>query len=75
MKEHRDLLIGLPMRGHVASANAAIVGSVTCYEIWRQRGWAMPGEGPVEGGEKRITRSTAGKVVASREGCGWSPGS
>jgi 23S rRNA (guanosine2251-2'-O)-methyltransferase len=39
-REHCDLLIRLPMRGHVASLNAAMAGSVALYEIWRQRGWA-----------------------------------
>ncbi len=51
VKEHCDLLINLPMRGHVASVNAAIAGSVALYEIWRQRGWAMPSEAAVESGE------------------------
>lgn len=51
VKEHCDLLISLPMRGHVASVNAAIAGSVALYEIWRQRGWAMPSEPSVESGE------------------------
>jgi 23S rRNA (guanosine2251-2'-O)-methyltransferase len=34
-----DLLISLPMRGHVASLNVATVGSVALYEAWRARGW------------------------------------
>ncbi|HET9110849.1 MAG TPA: 23S rRNA (guanosine(2251)-2'-O)-methyltransferase RlmB [Ktedonobacterales bacterium] len=51
VKEHCDLLISLPMRGHVGSVNAAIAGSVALYEIWRQREWAMPSEAPVESGE------------------------
>jgi 23S rRNA (guanosine2251-2'-O)-methyltransferase len=42
VREHCDLLVSLPMRGHVGSLNAAIAGSVTLYEIWRQRGWAAP---------------------------------
>ncbi|MGZ3675925.1 MAG: TrmH family RNA methyltransferase, partial [Ktedonobacterales bacterium] len=40
--EHCDLLVSVPMRGHVGSLNAAIAGSVALYEIWRQRGWAQP---------------------------------
>jgi tRNA C32,U32 (ribose-2'-O)-methylase TrmJ len=32
------------MRGHIESLNAAMAGSVALYEIWRQRGWAMPSE-------------------------------
>jgi 23S rRNA (guanosine2251-2'-O)-methyltransferase len=39
-REHCDVLIRLPMRGHVASLNAAVAGSIALYEIWRQRGWA-----------------------------------
>ena len=42
VRDHCDLLVSLPMRGHVGSLNAAIAGSITLYEIWRQRGWAMP---------------------------------
>jgi len=42
VKEHCDLLISMPMRGHVGSLNAAIAGSLALYEIWRQRGWNMP---------------------------------
>jgi 23S rRNA (guanosine2251-2'-O)-methyltransferase len=40
VREHCDLLIRLPMRGHLASLNAAAAGSVALYEIWRQRGFA-----------------------------------
>jgi 23S rRNA (guanosine2251-2'-O)-methyltransferase len=43
-REHCDLLIKLPMRGHVESLNAAMAGSVALYEIWRQRGWTMPSD-------------------------------
>ncbi len=39
VREHCDLLIRVPMRGHVGSLNAAIAGSIALYEIWRQRGW------------------------------------
>jgi 23S rRNA (guanosine2251-2'-O)-methyltransferase len=42
-REHCDLLIKLPMRGHIESLNAAMAGSVALYEIWRQRGWEAPG--------------------------------
>ncbi|HEX8996196.1 MAG TPA: 23S rRNA (guanosine(2251)-2'-O)-methyltransferase RlmB [Ktedonobacterales bacterium] len=51
VREHCDLLINLPMRGHVASINAAIAGSVALYEIWRQRGWPMPADVSAESGE------------------------
>lgn len=40
--QHCDLLVSVPMRGHVGSLNAAIAGSVALYEIWRQRDWAQP---------------------------------
>jgi 23S rRNA (guanosine2251-2'-O)-methyltransferase len=39
-REHCDLLIRLPMRGHIESLNAAVAGSVALYEIWRQRGFS-----------------------------------
>jgi 23S rRNA (guanosine2251-2'-O)-methyltransferase len=51
VREHCDVLVSLPMRGHVGSLNAAIAGSVTLYEIWRQRGWAMPAALPLESDE------------------------
>ena len=44
-REHCDLLINLPMRGHVGSLNAAVAGSIALYEIWRQRGFDQPAEG------------------------------
>ena len=39
VREHCDLLVRIPMRGHVGSLNAAVAGSIALYEIWRQRGW------------------------------------
>ncbi len=47
VREHCDVLIRLPMRGHVGSLNAAVAGSVALYEILRQRGWPAA----VESGE------------------------
>jgi 23S rRNA (guanosine2251-2'-O)-methyltransferase len=44
VREHCDLLIRVPMRGHVGSLNAAIAGSLALYEIWRQRGWPQPSD-------------------------------
>ena len=44
VREHCDLLIRIPMRGHIGSLNAAVAGSVALYEIWRQRGWIAPRE-------------------------------
>ncbi len=41
-REHCDVLVSIPMRGHVGSLNASVAGSLTLYEIWRQRGWNMP---------------------------------
>jgi 23S rRNA (guanosine2251-2'-O)-methyltransferase len=43
-RQHCDQLIKLPMRGHIASLNAAVAGSVALYEIMRQRGWHKLGE-------------------------------
>lgn len=37
VREHCDLLINLPMRGHVNSLNAAVAGSIALYEALRQR--------------------------------------
>jgi len=34
-----DLLVKLPMRGHVESLNAAIAGSIVLYDVWRRRGF------------------------------------
>src|SRR5579859_2859737 len=50
-RQHCDLLIQVPMRGHVGSLNAAVAGSIALYEIWRQRGWAMPVEPAAETGD------------------------
>src|SRR5215472_14920692 len=44
VREHCDLLIRIPMRGHIGSLNAAVAGSIALYEIWRQRGWRMGDE-------------------------------
>lgn len=32
-----DVLVQLPMRGHVASLNAAVAGSIVLYHAWRSR--------------------------------------
>jgi 23S rRNA (guanosine2251-2'-O)-methyltransferase len=37
VRESCDFLLRLPMRGEVASLNAAVAGSVALYEIDRQR--------------------------------------
>ncbi len=37
LREKADLLISLPMRGHVESLNASVAGSVALYEVQRQR--------------------------------------
>ncbi len=34
-----DLLLTLPMRGHLASLNVATAGSVALYAVWQARGW------------------------------------
>ena len=35
--EHCDLVVRLPMRGHVESLNAAVAGSIVLYHAWRSR--------------------------------------
>ncbi len=37
VREHCDLLIKLPMYGHIHSLNAAVAGSIALYEALRQR--------------------------------------
>jgi 23S rRNA (guanosine2251-2'-O)-methyltransferase len=37
VREHCDLLMRLPMYGHVNSLNAAVAGSIALYEALRQR--------------------------------------
>ncbi|MDA8217321.1 MAG: 23S rRNA (guanosine(2251)-2'-O)-methyltransferase RlmB, partial [Dehalococcoidales bacterium] len=37
VREHCDLVVRLPMRGHVDSLNAAVAGSIVLFEAWRQR--------------------------------------
>jgi len=37
VREHCDILIKLPMRGHISSLNAAVAGSIALYEALRQR--------------------------------------
>ncbi|MCL4466314.1 MAG: 23S rRNA (guanosine(2251)-2'-O)-methyltransferase RlmB [Chloroflexi bacterium] len=42
VREKCDLTVRLPMRGHVASLNAAVAGAIVLYEAWRQRTRAAP---------------------------------
>src|SRR5205823_6550407 len=37
VREHCDLLVKLPMHGHINSLNAAVAGSIAVYEALRQR--------------------------------------
>jgi 23S rRNA (guanosine2251-2'-O)-methyltransferase len=39
VRQSCDLIVELPMRGHVASLNAAVAGSVMLYAAWRARGY------------------------------------
>lgn len=39
VRETCDFLLRLPMRGHVASLNAAIAGSIALYQAWQARGF------------------------------------
>jgi 23S rRNA (guanosine2251-2'-O)-methyltransferase len=34
-----DLLLTLPMRGHLGSLNVATAGSIALYAVWQARGW------------------------------------
>jgi 23S rRNA (guanosine2251-2'-O)-methyltransferase len=34
-----DLLVSLPMRGHLGSLNVATAGSIALYAAWQARGW------------------------------------
>ncbi|HOG45268.1 MAG TPA: 23S rRNA (guanosine(2251)-2'-O)-methyltransferase RlmB [Anaerolineae bacterium] len=38
VRERCDLLVRLPMAGHVSSLNAAVAGSIVLYQAWRRRG-------------------------------------
>ncbi|GIV97304.1 MAG: 23S rRNA (guanosine(2251)-2'-O)-methyltransferase RlmB [Herpetosiphonaceae bacterium] len=37
VRERCDLLVRLPMRGQIASLNAAVAGSILLYQLWRGR--------------------------------------
>ncbi len=39
VRETCDLLVTLPMRGHVESLNVATVGAITLYAAWQARSW------------------------------------
>lgn len=39
-----DLLLRLPMRGRIASLNAAVAGSIALYLAWQARGFTRSGE-------------------------------
>ncbi|HUY75398.1 MAG TPA: 23S rRNA (guanosine(2251)-2'-O)-methyltransferase RlmB [Ktedonobacterales bacterium] len=66
VRDHCDLLIKLPMRGHVASLNAGVAGSIALYEIWRQRKWVMPtGPGGEEQADEADTATTGAAVATS----------
>lgn len=40
VRETCDLLIKLPMRGHINSLNASVAGALALYEVWRARDFA-----------------------------------
>ncbi len=40
--EQCDLILQLPMRGHVESLNAAVAGSIALYHAWQARGFPNP---------------------------------
>lgn len=39
VRDSCDMLLSLPMRGHVESLNVATVGSIALYAAWQARGW------------------------------------
>jgi 23S rRNA (guanosine2251-2'-O)-methyltransferase len=39
-REHCDVLVSIPMLGHVASLNAGAAAAVLLFEVQRQRGFA-----------------------------------
>jgi 23S rRNA (guanosine2251-2'-O)-methyltransferase len=39
VRDNCDLMVTLPMRGHVESLNVSTVGSVALYEAWKARNW------------------------------------
>ncbi|HEY6286916.1 MAG TPA: TrmH family RNA methyltransferase, partial [Ktedonobacteraceae bacterium] len=47
VREHCDLLIKLPMHGHISSLNAAVAGSIALYEALRQRSHESSMQGKV----------------------------
>jgi 23S rRNA (guanosine2251-2'-O)-methyltransferase len=49
VRDSCDLLVSLPMRGHVGSLNAATAGSIALYAAWQARGW----EGWAHAGRQR----------------------
>ncbi len=58
VKEHCDVLVRLPMKGHISSLNIAVVAGVLLYEVQRQLGGAarqarLPGN---EGGGSQVAR-------------------
>ncbi len=48
VREHCDLLIKLPMHGHINSLNAAAAGSIALYEVLRQRSYKRNNQGKKE---------------------------
>ncbi|MGV2436726.1 MAG UNVERIFIED_CONTAM: RNA methyltransferase [Anaerolineae bacterium] len=39
VKETCDILLSIPMRGHVASLNVAAAGTIALYSAWQARNW------------------------------------
>ena len=39
-REHCDVLVSIPMMGHVESLNAGAAAAVLLFEVQRQRGFA-----------------------------------
>jgi 23S rRNA (guanosine2251-2'-O)-methyltransferase len=55
-----DLAVRIPMRGHIASLNAAVAGSILLFEAAAQREGASPEKGvPPSGGDASVPDSSA----------------
>ena len=70
VRRRLELLVRIPMRGHVGSLNAAVAGSVLLFEAAAQRPAAAPGaagEEPVHGAPGPTARPGSGGAAAPDE--------
>jgi 23S rRNA (guanosine2251-2'-O)-methyltransferase len=45
VRDSCDILLRLPMRGRIASLNAAVAGSIALYLVWQARGFTIDDSG------------------------------